>query len=187
MPLIFHLAPPSLQKLPGLRGILILMIYQLGKYSGATCALFLAHHSNTRKLLKPPYTTVGRKEDLVWIEFATIRPKDSAKPHPDVACNYSQPSSLSASPGMPACSGSNGDQVGRNYATQKKRKPGLVDSSSPSKRQRIGYEESSQMPSPTTEVSKAEEESFNVEIATVFFTVGIAFRVIDNPHMLEVH
>ncbi|KAG3199789.1 hypothetical protein PC128_g5061 [Phytophthora cactorum] len=61
-----------------------------------------------------------------------------------------------------------------DYATQKKRKPGLVDSSSPSKRQRIGYEESSQMPSPTTEVSKAEEESFNVEIATVFFTVGIA-------------
>ncbi|KAG6944966.1 hypothetical protein JG688_00016811 [Phytophthora aleatoria] len=39
------------------------------------------------------------------------------------------------------------------------------------------------MPSPTTEVSKAEEESFNVEIATDFFTVGISFRVIDNPHM----
>ncbi|KAF1778736.1 hypothetical protein GQ600_27466 [Phytophthora cactorum] len=97
-----------------------------------------------------------------------------------------QPSSLSASPVCPRAPAATVTKWA-NYATQKKRKPGLVDSSSPSKRQRIGYEESSQMPSPTTEVSKAEEESFNVEIATVFFTVGIAFRAAFSDSRLMGH
>ncbi|KAF1777650.1 hypothetical protein GQ600_7855 [Phytophthora cactorum] len=95
---------------------------------------------------------MGRKEDLVWIEFATIRPKDSAKPHPNVACNYCQEAFMNAQPSR------------HLYPHLRRSANQEYDSSSPSKRQRIGYEESSQMPSPTTEVSKAEEESFNVEL-----------------------
>ncbi|KAG3008510.1 hypothetical protein PC128_g18495 [Phytophthora cactorum] len=69
---------------------------------------------------------------------------------------------------------------------RKARSQDAPDFRSPSKSRRTSYGVSVH-PTPTKSyVSKAEENELHVDIATVFYTSGIPFRVIENPHMRRV-
>ncbi|ETP16001.1 hypothetical protein F441_09364 [Phytophthora nicotianae CJ01A1] len=121
---------------------------------------------------------------LPWSYELTNFPKTSnhinkappVKLHPDAACNYCNEVFTNAQPSrhlyphIQVCSRATTTTKKRwaELASQKKRKASFAEIRSPSKSRRTSYGDSVRTPPPKADVSKAEEESFHLDIAKAF-------------------